>query len=1633
MDPLTALANQISTTFGLGGSSISVQQYGYNVQQSLLGQVADVVADPSAERRYVEEGFVRIDPYNVNAQQFEVLLQEPIMTVLVKKRAFSTLSENYRMEYMSSDEKLYIKATTLLFQNKCNLIQTFEQLFKIARVTYAAGQLSTQLMPTIINLVDEATNAFATLSSYGTGGGVLSSYNAAINIAQSEGFTSLSDVVEKIRQVYAFSPPNDYTTWITDPNEIFPSTLGNGTGVIELTNVIGVDTSCTLDFASPGSFTLNIADPYKMMLITDSDIEWALSDAINFVSNNAIFQLGAVSLDSIATNDVATLNAAREARGASDIEFIAGPDPISGTPTVIAIIQGTGTQIQFTFSLISSLLAPLSGGGVSVDPSALQGAPGVGNEGLTPTELGLFTTAVSDQYAALNFKQIPAIATVGPFTDPSGQSTLDVNYVRQKLRLHYGNKLLVQPMDRVHIYLGTKSQTDSEVLGTMAGAFGAYGFLSQAGNLINNISNQFSSAFNTQANIDLTLEKSVFVGDDFPTDLWAMMRNTFISDTDGCHVFAGLVTNSDEDYSPGKYTVSISGRDNTGFFDFGIINMNPGVDTFCGPLYDPITPFVTSFDTVTTNYSNQIPQFLPENLAILNSQTFNSGLIRHKGGSNFGKPVTASNFFLDKQVDQDGTIRSIYHMPNGLVYTWKQGIGTYVYNADSFNANNPANIGTPNVATDPFAGQDVINILSLLIVGVPYNYATYFKAQMASGNYVARDPQSGQDPSKSFYGSLSASLSKNNSLWGDFIPFKSITIDEQTAQAMMFQQANITQANSIITDQLKQLQNLQSQLILTKVASTAANTPGQPANTSLTTVLAGITAQITAVNTTITNQNAQIQQALQASLPITISGNDITSSPSLSTFGQTASSPTYQTELRREANLLGRRLSWQVRANQDKSYLMIDDAFEKDPDLFAIGVKLTDQLKLFSNQYKTVREQIATPRDLLNLEVYADTQGHVHIRPPRYNAMPSSVFYRMMQMNQNNGVQLYPEFMESLFVTQLGTLISQVGIVELEMRLDGAILGITDDITLANYMNINGLGLGQFIFISDQNGNISTLSAIQVNADPDTILQNISTSFDASIAAQGSLNSVFNSADRAKLATNTISSTTVSASISSNYVNTLTTLIFQKSGQQPVLDNFLLPTQSGVIAVSTTQQVDVVAVTNDLADKVSTRQKILVQLSHALTNAREAASLDANPNNTANSAQVPNLYGNQNVPQVFQNMLEDETYDDLGVGSGARYIIHDYQIIKLQLGESPPTCTMVEVTGQQDEFLPNDQLPSDFNGAFPAGGNALITAAAVDYDMWRQYGYRTGPNAVMNAPFFSDAQNQCAPYAAMLLARARKNIIQGTLVIAGNEFMQPGEVIYIESRGLLFYVESVAHNYVYGQPFRTTLRLSYGHNPGEFIPTPLDIIGKLMYNNRDTASSVAYRNTTTGNEIPLGAIIINPQSSSITASTDTVLSGPYGTFNQEVINNILYTSAGVFNTNPADSNQVPTIELRIFFNSQNGQPPSTITAAASTVEGLLTGTLSMPQSTLTGTPTNIQIQSSAISIAQIDSASTAEYRSPSQKAVDAARNVSQSFPGAGGSPTDPIGGAISGYVIDCVIVLSNANPTSSGSTTPVGS
>ena len=258
-----------------------------------LGAFASQV-DQSAQRSYIENGLIA----NSRPRSLEILSQAPDMVIVVKKRMFSSLAENYRYDLMDKDEKLFVKAVKRLFYNKCQAIAAYEQLTKIETIAInTGGAINDTLLPAIFGATD-ALNSFAP--------GLLSG--------------ATQTTLDTIRKVKAFSDPSNYTSWVVDPNPT-NSVLGEGTGVFELTMATSFSCNNSVNFQG-GKGSLHIEDPYKLMIITLNDIDKAISETANAFTQNAFTQLTESTLTQtidILKNQLAN---ARSVRGVPAINFI---------------------------------------------------------------------------------------------------------------------------------------------------------------------------------------------------------------------------------------------------------------------------------------------------------------------------------------------------------------------------------------------------------------------------------------------------------------------------------------------------------------------------------------------------------------------------------------------------------------------------------------------------------------------------------------------------------------------------------------------------------------------------------------------------------------------------------------------------------------------------------------------------------------------------------------------------------------------------------------------------------------------------------------------------------------------------------------------------------------------------------------------------------------------------------------------------------------------------------------------------------------------------------------------------------------------------------------------------------------
>mgnify|MGYP001594112661 CR=1 FL=1 len=102
--------------------------------------------------------------------------------------------------------------------------------------------------------------------------------------------------------------------------------------------------------------------------------------------------------------------------------------------------------------------------------------------------------------------------------------------------------------------------------------------------------------------------------------------------------------------------------------------------------------------------------------------------------------------------------------PDGFVYRWKRGIGSLTLFGEPHATGNFKSETSPALTNNPFAGQDVMNVLSLLITGQPYNFNTFLKAALASGG-LSRDSLFNENGSASYFRGLINDLTKANQTW----------------------------------------------------------------------------------------------------------------------------------------------------------------------------------------------------------------------------------------------------------------------------------------------------------------------------------------------------------------------------------------------------------------------------------------------------------------------------------------------------------------------------------------------------------------------------------------------------------------------------------------------------------------------------------------------------------------------------------------------------------------------------------------------------------------------------------------------------------------------------------------------------
>jgi len=1350
-----------------------------------------------------------------NGNVREVYNQTPQASILIKKRAFSSLSSLYVPALMDPDELWLFRATKKLFASKCSQVADVERLTKISKLVDQG--VSTASLVT--NLVSSVSNDLI--------GDLATSKNAGDKIGS---FALGSFIMEQIAR--ARSPVN-ISTWFQDQTLPAIEEIGFGTGVFELTNIVNFSTS--LNIGGDGTFNLSIEDPYSTMFITEGDIETAIRDTVLSGLINIANKSAGLALSSAQSAD----NKLSESRTRRNVGQISFSMSIGNEPAVTATIDTTGYNL--TPDNLDNVESPHE---------------------LSNTERSLFNSAYSNltSYANLSKK------TLTSGTLSFNKHKKNVEYVRNNMRFAYLGKNIIQPMDKVHIFVdsGTrKSGEEVDVSGENRNILDFDGAVNMA-----------SSLGPDETGIDESLLKVEWElsGKQLPFAQFKKIASTYNS---GIQVISGLVKSVTDSFNEGGLnTIAVQGVTEMEWLRLSQYNAKPSLDQTQGILFDPLTPF--DFETdVATGLPIGRPRLTQANIDRLSGK---AQLYAHNGPlTGTGKIEVVDDLTRDIRNINGSNMALADHVP-GLIYKWKEGIITATYNMSTANKFDQSKTSAEQLRRDvgffwtntAFDNMDVANILSVLITGQPYNYISFLDSAVRSGTYI---PDATLNDSRDYFSVLQDVQGTINDVQGNFTPFKSSTITrKELAKMVLTKQKLGSQAG-----ELTQLRREFAKLTDRKYSFQSPYSKKEAKQNTPNRVAAELSGNLEVKIKNIEDRLKVAENELVAS------NNDNSLSDNVSVYGNDVTF-NYDSNVddKNQAKLFGDNLihatlkrKEDVIYNRDKTYFIVSDEYDKDYDVQAFSLGLKKQAPaMWESNWEKVYDLCKKAVDILNFEFFVNTQGHIEFRPPQYNRTPLTVFEAIINYGQQTGANLLPDFLKKLFDNREVSLINQVIEYEWRIRLKASLLGATKDIKdVHELLKSQGHDI-QFISV---NKNIVQAVNRDVAIDPGNkkiLLSRIQKENDSISKSNLGL---FNPQAQYNLQSSKVK--TIFSSDSADPKKKLKDFGNEAAYKEAVGELSKItgkPTnlfedfskvkvgvsRSGIITPAT----DIAKIVSDIAKFVSQRSNTMRSLERVLQQRRDIGEISSTGGWNFTTGGIRQALNNPDG--LFGRLIEDNSRNTLGHLSKERFVIMDKDVKTSTFTEEAPKFTTVKVTG-------TDPIVGEGNGNI-AGGVPLYTAYGTDFDTWRQYGWRS--TQPFDRPFFWSAELQCAPYAKMLLSRARRNIVHGSLKVRGNEFYQLGDVVFYNERQLLFYVEGVSHTFDYNSGlFDTSLTLKYGHPPGVYIPSPLDIIGKNLSNKTGSQTSFRVRRERSRVDRLLGVVKFD------SGKPNDLLGGTNGARNQSVL------------------------------------------------------------------------------------------------------------------------------------------------------
>jgi|TARA_R110001583_G_scaffold16234_16_gene66323 hypothetical protein len=1497
--------------------------------QVMSGQSPAYISLASSGRKFdmVEDGVsVFIDQNRSNSvtpKTRSLTSMAPEASILLKKKAFSTLKGNNDLQYMDKTERMLLRATKALFAIKVQQIRAYESLTKFnnfyeknnefslnllaelmseakwltlgsqetgqqvqAHIVYAhhdengefernenyklwyskekgkennivvrstsndgnptpfsqlwyeeKGQYVTPqqadlidykkpvMTDELISLTSDDEWGMLTDDNFGfedmSSGGFFSDLAAVVDYATTgETYSGpLTDVLDLLKR-QAFSRSDNLTTWIVDPDSVDNYLTGPGTGVIEITMFTSFNTD--VDYTSNSSAaSITLENPYRLTTILDDDIECAIEEALN----------GTIGLMADLSNGT---------RGMPDSGMSAQSiPPIDGSSVISAALEMSG---------------------------------------------------LGDM-----------------------DSSLNVDYIRDRLRTFYLGKPIINPADSVHFYIrGNKAvQNFSDIEG-----------------FSNGINYDPSRPLGTQGvapdyeldDVILRAERMLYTKKQLPfesskdnstigyKDIRKLSDNSFGM----VHIFAGYVTSVTESYSGGQHKMNVSCVDNMGWLNWSRFVIEPSLSDVKGVLEDPLTPYEMMIDNSGRLITSAGYELLDENKYLLQN-----GMLSFDSGILSGRNATESNIYQGQYSGHGSLYGSkIIQHPHGFIYRWKSGILTAT--AD-FNTIDPisrtASAGSTTTQQysltameNVLTNLDVANVISTLIVGQPYNMETFLQQALeahnisGTGGFVLNtlDPLSG----------VIDTVTRQNRYYGNFKPYRSITMNSASLQQMSSSLGLREAGNS----KVKSLQDRQI-LIHLRMTDLKLKFSDSSQGAENNVLVQTLQRELDLIRDLI---KEEVRLIKSAGGPNEQQGVGV----EINLFGESPSLPQMSDaerlqDVTRAMMLVGaqRRIE-DVRLNRDNNFFIVSDQYDQNTDIKPFLLKMHQgNWKIFDSGYTTVAEKCQAAASYLNLEFFCNSQGHLELRPPLWNRVPLTVLQQTIKLKNDTGRNIIPNFITDMFKTRIEGLRVEVHKLNVRIVIISLMMGRYPDRTIIPGLSVSGkaallffgidaettgfgstgsltgeLGLGSTGSDKSVFGNLRSEGGTSIgnglniiatftedgdliDGDTETMLGDFDAIFQEDYGVLNDLLTVQGGSATAPA---------VKIATVSN-LNNLRNSFINEFGQDPASglgigrngfeDRNLLYKSSGGFSseLSSLGLLDATTGVNGLFSKlnqtISERDSLVAMLNRNRDKQGELEEIESmfagtygdtedimrqeGENQWVNdltntladfgeglqkvergvSAAIDILKGDIDKGSIYDHLIEDDTRNLLGYGSGKRFIINDDQIVSVSYTESPPDFTRVDVQGDAPLGLTSG-LQSTTDGTYHWAG-------ATDFDLWRQYGYKY---ASINLPFASDAEAQCRPYAMLQLQVQKTKINRASITVAGNEFYQPGDTVYIPSKGLLYYVEKVGHSFSYGSSFDTTLSLTYGHPPGSYLPTPLDVIGQKMTKDILEHGIATYRN-----------------------------------------------------------------------------------------------------------------------------------------------------------------------------------------------